>query len=250
MIEKAIIIAGGLGTRICNVMGCVCKQVIRIHGIELFMFPLISLYRAGVREFYVIGNPINHHLLDKVLEKYSRLLDFKYFLDLNPYIDTYNGNTALIGLKKVDEPVFLSVSDHIYPYELPLMMSRNSIDCDVLIAGDKNPLLVDVGEATKIVIDSDQRVKRVSKKLDRYDYIDTGLFIVNNPVKITKLYNIEKPIELANIFTHKELDVKVYGFQNIMWKDIDVFDDLEYLYSSELRDVVKDIVNYIRGMIK
>jgi len=250
LIDEAVVIAGGLGTRICSVMGCVCKQIIRIHGIELFMYPIISLYRAGVTRFYIVGNPVNYHLLDNVLNKYSRLLGFEYFLDINPYVETYNGNTALIGLKNVKNPVFLSVSDHIYPPKLPYLMASENTDADVVIAGDEKPVLVDVGEATKIAVNKYSRVKRISKNLDNYDYIDAGLFIVNNPGKITRLFNIEKPVKLTEIFSHSELDVRVHGFKGIIWKDIDFFEDLEYVYDSQLGEIVRDTVNYVSKFVK
>ena len=245
MIDKAVVIAGGLGTRICNVMGCPCKQVIRIHGLELFMYPIISLYRAGVREFYVVGNPINYHMLDRVLKQYSELLNFRYVLDINPYPDTGNGNTALIGLAHYREPVFLSVSDHIYPPTLPDTLRKNNIDnADAVIAGDEKPVLVDFNEATKIYA-IDNVVVRIGKNVDKGNYIDMGLFIINNPVKITSLFNVEKPLSLAEIFSDQRISSLVYGFKSIIWKDVDVLEDLEYLFNSPLRNIVLETINFI-----
>jgi len=245
MIDKAVIIAGGLGTRICRVMGCSCKQVIRIVGLELFMYPIISLYRAGVREFYVVGNPINYHMLDNILKQYSSILDFKYFLDINPYLNTENGNTALIGLKRYKEPVFLSVSDHIYQPNLPDALRKSNVDeADVVIAGDEKPVLVNFEEATKIYA-VDNIVVRIGKDVVEGNYIDSGVFIVNNPVKLTSLFDAEKPSSLAEIFSDHRVKTHVYGFKNIIWKDIDDMEDLKYIYNSPLRDIVLDTINFV-----
>jgi choline kinase len=245
VIRKAVLLAGGFGSRICSVLGCVSKQVIRIRGLELIMYPIISLYDAGIDIFHVVGNPTNYHILDEILKRYCSIIGFDYTIDFNPYPDSSNGNTALIGLKKFREPVILSVTDHIYPSELPQMLIRaNDNESDILVAGDRNPVVVDVGEATKIIADEHDRIIRVSKDLDRYDYIDSGVFRVNKPAKITGLFDPSRPVGLSELISDKNIVARVHGFNGIVWKDIDVINDLLYVSSNRsLQQLINRLIN-------
>ncbi|OYT37213.1 MAG: hypothetical protein B6U89_07710 [Desulfurococcales archaeon ex4484_58] len=244
---KAIIIAGGTGSRICKILGCKGKQLIRIHGLELFMYPIISLWSIGINEFIVVVNPMIYNEIDTILEKYSQELGFKYILDFNPYIETLNGNTTLIGLKHVSEPVLLSVSDHIYPPEMPekLLNEGIKLKSDIVVLGDKNPIIVDVREATKIKVSGD-RVIEVSKQLINPDYIDTGLFLFKNPLKITSLFDVEKPVRLMDIVSDHRLLVKVVVIDKLVWKDIDVLEDLLMISKEPLRNVVMKLLDIIK----
>ncbi len=244
MINKAIVLAGGFGSRICRVLGCISKQFIRIHGLELIMYPITSLWETGIDSFIVVANPMNYHLLERIIEKYSRILGYDYVLDMNPYRETLNGNTALIGLKHVDKPVILSVSDHIYPPELVLKLLQCNKYGDVNVLGDPDPLIVDVEEATKIRVHGD-RVIEESKNIDKPDYIDTGLFLVRSPVKLVNIFPEEKPVKLVDVMVNRYVDTRICVAENIVWKDIDVFEDLKYLYEEPLRKIVKRIVGTI-----
>lgn len=242
MIHSAVILAAGMGSRLCRVLGCTCKQVVRIHSLELIMYPLVSLWRSGIKHFVVVTNPANYHLIDNVLQRYSDLMDITYKLEINPYIDTGNGNSALIGLKRFKNPVILSVSDHIYP---PIMPSK-LLECinkeaDIIVLGDPKPVLVDAGEATKIAVEKDM-VLSASKNLKQYDYIDTGIFIFKRPDRVVALFESSKPLKLAEIVSSKKIVSRVCEVNGAIWKDIDVFEDLEYVYNTELKKVVKDLV--------
>ena len=64
-------------------------------------------------------------------------------------------------------------------------------------------------------------------------------------MKITSLFDVEKPLSLAEIFSDQRISSLVYGFENIIWKDVDVLEDLEYLYNSPLRGIVLETINFI-----
>ncbi len=219
---KAVILAAGRGTRICSVMGCICKQLIRIRGVELFLYPIFSLFSAGVESFIVVTNPIVYDSIDKILREHSNRLGFDYVLTLNPYRNSGNGNSLIIGLKEADdESVLVSVSDHIFSPEIVSILSRHIGIGDIVVAADPSPVLVDIVEATKIRADND-KIIRVGKDIEAYDYIDMGLFVVNKPWRVTSMFREDEYVSLSDILNNIEIDARVSVIRNKLWKDLDV----------------------------
>jgi choline kinase len=248
-VRDAIILAAGLGTRIRDLMGVIAKQFIRINSIPLFLYPILCLWRSGVDFFIVVVNPIVMDDIDKYLEKISRRLGFSYEITLNPYPGSGNGNSFIIGVKEYlrirgSNRVFLSVSDHIFSPNMPGKLISH-VGGDIVVLGDKSPVFIDVGEATRIYA-VNNRIISIGKGLEKYNYIDTGLFIVNNPSKITGLFREDEPISLSSIIGDGRVDSRVAPcMHDCLWKDIDHFMDLETLLSTDMRRVIRDYVELL-----
>ena len=242
--KYGIILAAGMGTRINYVIGVLAKQFIRINSMELFLYPITGLWNVGVDFFVIVTNPIIMDKIDKILREHSRILGYEYEITFNPYPNSFNGNSLVIGLKEMikhskENPIFLSVSDHIFDPEMPAELVKNTTKGDIVILGDPKPILVDIGEATKIQTNNDHVVVKIGKQLDKYNYIDTGLFLIRSPYKIIKLINEEKPIRLSEIIAHKDLLSYVQPCnKQYVWKDIDVFEDLGILLRKEMKNII------------
>jgi choline kinase len=243
-VRDAIILAAGLGTRIRDIMGVTAKQFIRINSIPLFLYPILCLWRNGVDFFIVVVNPIIMDDIDRYLERISGRLGFNYEIILNPYPGSGNGNSFIIGAKEYlrirgNNRVFLSVSDHIFSPNMPGKL----IGCDrgdIVVLGDDLPVFIDIGEATRIYAVNDKIIS-IGKGLEKYNYIDTGLFMVNNPSRITGLFREDEPISLSSIIGDKRVDSRVVScMRDCLWKDIDHFIDLEILLDTDMRRIIKD----------
>jgi len=242
--KYAIILTAGIGTRINHILGVVAKQFIRINSIELFLYPITGLWNIGVEFFLIVTNPVIMNKIDKVLKYHSKLLGYVYEITFNPYPNSFNGNTMIIGLKHLikyskNDPVFLSVSDHIFDPDMPSELLKCTYDGDIIVLGDPQPMLVDINEATKIQANDKYIVIEIGKQLTKYNYIDTGLFLIKNPYKFIRLFNEEEPIKLSDIIGNKNILAYVQPFtKQYIWKDLDTFDDLEILLRKEMRNII------------
>ncbi len=249
----AVILAAGLGTRIKDYMGVIGKQFIRIHGLELLLYPILSLWLNNTSFFQVVVNPIVMDGIDKLLKHYSRIIGFDYDLSLNPYMDSGNGNSLIIGLRdyvrnRGDKPVIVSVSDHVFH---PLMITNltengSRSERDIIILADPSPVYVDISEATKILV-VDDKVVAAGKNLKEYNYVDTGLFIFNNPGKVVGEYiNIytSREIMLVDIIANKAFNTGIAKCKvKCLWKDVDTLDDLYLLAQMNKPRLPEQVIN-------
>ncbi len=233
----AIILAAGFGSRIKDYIGVPGKQLLRIGGMELILYSISSLWLNGVNYFLIVVNPILMKHIERVVERHSLRLGYNYDLSLNPYRGSGNGYSLLIGLRdytrlRSRDRVLVSVSDHIYHPDMPKTLINSFIEgYDIIVLGDNDPECIDVEEATRIKTDPSGRVLDVGKDLREYNYIDTGLFIFNDPLKTVEVLKDSKPnIDLRDVVKYKGLNsIVVPCRKNCYWIDIDTFTDLSRL---------------------
>ena len=84
MINKAIILCGGTGSRMFPVTKSINKQILPLSGKPMFFYPLSLLMLCGVRKFLFIVNKNNKkYLLDKFWLNLAKVIDTNKITDFN-----------------------------------------------------------------------------------------------------------------------------------------------------------------------
>jgi CDP-L-myo-inositol myo-inositolphosphotransferase len=180
MIDQAVILAAGKGTRIRAGEDDLPKPLHRVAGLPLLKRTLLTLARAGVRRAHVVVGYQAQLLRDAVAgdPAYARAGLSVELVD-NPDYERANGVSVLAAKGHVRGPFLLSMSDHVYdPAVAALAASADTVAADLTLCVDPRlDEIYDMDDATK-VRSADGRIVDIGKTIADYDCVDTGVFAV------------------------------------------------------------------------
>ena len=210
MINKGIILAGGMGTRMSPLTKAVNKQLLPLYDKPLIYYPLSVLMLAGIKKILIIVNKGQLNQFRKILPEKNNLgISLEYKEQIRP-----GGlpEAFTIGEKFINkDSVSLILGDNFfYGQSLTKILRKNmnlNSGAKIFVHPVKNPQLYGVATLNKN--------KKVSKLIEKPKNTNsnlavTGLYFFDNKVvELTKKLKPSKRgeleiIDLLNIYKKKK----------------------------------------------
>jgi choline kinase len=174
---KCLILAAGLGTRLREASDS--KPLTPLAGKPLIEHVIERAAAGGASGFVVVTG----HQADK-LETFLAALVARSGLAVHCVRaedwHCANGYSVLAGSAAIDGDYLLLMSDHLFdPAIVRRLLAEAPAAAAVTLAVDRNPAgpFIDLDDATKVELADGGRIRRIGKALDRFDAIDTGIFL-------------------------------------------------------------------------
>jgi glucose-1-phosphate thymidylyltransferase len=134
MNKKAILLAGGAGTRLYPLTKIVCKQLLPVYDKPMICYPLATLMLGGLREVLIISTPKDLPMLQEYLGDGSRLgIQIEYAVQPKP---EGIAQAFLIGANFLgDSGASLILGDNIFYGKLDFYREALSIERGACIFG-------------------------------------------------------------------------------------------------------------------
>ena len=227
---KGVILAAGEGTRLEGVSNVGHKALVKLGGLGLIERLILAFKAQSITEIIIVigynGDVLMDHLGGG--ERYGAKIEYVSNQEWRRGNGSslYAAKTALGG-----EKFLLSMADHWYePRLLGGVLGSPMQDVKCVLCTDKNIRNIsDLEDATKAYIDESGLVKGIGKGLEKYNAVDTGVFILTSEIfdaleesSSKGDYSLTGGVSVL-VQREKLLSHDIGG---VMWQDIDSKEDL------------------------
>ena len=219
-----VILAAGYGSRLAE-NSSTPKGLITIRKRRIVEDSIETILGVvGIEKIVIVTN-------ERFRNEYSgfftdRFKDSEKRIDIVVNTSVHRGNGYSFYLAKdaiSTDKFILIMSDHYFSESFV----RKAIQGEGL-AVDADPIYVDLNDATKVMTDSQGYVRDIGKNLPKFNYIDTGFFILDRSIfRIASIIE-EKQSKIGLSDIIREARIGTIDVTRNLWIDIDTFEDLQY----------------------
>jgi choline kinase len=174
---KCLIVAAGQGTRLRSIAAS--KPLAEVAGRPLLEHVVDSAAAGGASEFVVVTG-----YKAEGVEAFARALAQRRGVPIrcvrNPDWAKPNGHSVLAAEPLLEGAFVLLMSDHLFdPDILAALLGADRQGAALTLAVDRriDDPRIDLDDATKVETSPDGRILAISKTLERWDAVDTGIFL-------------------------------------------------------------------------
>jgi choline kinase len=174
---KCLIIAAGQGTRLRSVAPS--KPLAEVGGRPLLEH-VVRAAAAGGASGFVVVTGYRGEAVESFLVGLASRLGLPIECVRNADWARPNGISVLAAADRLGGPFALLMSDHLFdPAILSGLMATGLGGAELVLAVDRrlDDPRIDLDDATKVETGESGDIRRISKALERYDAIDTGIFL-------------------------------------------------------------------------
>jgi choline kinase len=226
----AVILAAGLGKRLNSISGFLPKPLVQFEGVPLLEHVMRGAQQAGIEKFVIVvghqGNLVRRWLAG------SSLSTVPVTWVENVEYHKKNGISLLKARHVINGPFMLLMSDHIFESHTAACLLRQPLADNEAILGVDHKLdcIFDLDDATKVARMGDYII-RIGKNLERYDAIDTGMFLCAPAVfdalnTVIKDGNCSLSDGMQYMASNRKL--RAYDIEDAIWQDIDTPEMLDF----------------------
>ncbi|MGC9107635.1 MAG: NTP transferase domain-containing protein [Infirmifilum sp.] len=218
-----VIVAAGVASRLRPFSLERPKSLMELEpGLTIIQFIIDRFSRAGLSPIYIVTRKEREEEFGKSV-KGVRILT----VDLEEFGNLYTVYTAM---REVRPPFLVSMSDHIFEYEILERIISESSDKAFVICLDRKPSAAEALEGLKVRLKGGEIVE-VGKGIETRYGIDTGLILVREKARryIERVMEERGPsasIGDALSLAAKDGEVAYVDVTGLLWKDIDTAEDL------------------------
>jgi glucose-1-phosphate thymidylyltransferase len=233
MINKAIILCGGTGSRMFPVTKSINKQTLPLFGKPMFFYPLSLLMLCGIKKFLFIVNKNQKKYFSKVLGPVKDLgITIQYKTQLKPkgLPEAFIIGKNFIG----NDSVLMILGDNFFYGSMLSSLIKESFlnhrGANIYLYPSKNTSAYGVVELKKNGL-----IKKIVEKpkFTKSDLVITGMYIFDKNValyakklKPSKRKELEI-VDLINIYKKKKLLNVIKLGRGSAWLDVGNFEDLQ-----------------------
>ncbi len=174
-ISEAVVLMAGSGSRLQAEAQSVPKPLLPVLGRPLISYTLSALQRAGIKTVHAVVGFQAGELIRQLRALTPNGLELRFVE--NPEWQKQNGVSLLAAEGHVAAPFVLAMSDHLFDQALLDQLLAQSAPHELNLAIDRKlDAIFDLEDGMKVQTAGD-RVITLGKSLERYDAIDTGLFV-------------------------------------------------------------------------
>jgi len=177
---QALIVAAGRGSRLRHRFSP--KPLVPVFGLSLIERIILRCKRAGIREFVIVVGYKAEEIMRKIGDGERYGVKIKYVV--NDEWKKGNGVSVLKARGHVGEKFFLLMADHLFDESILEKLKNVSLDkecCILCIDKDLEGDHFNIDDVTK-VLEEESSVKRIGKKIQEYNAIDTGIFLCTDSI--------------------------------------------------------------------